>query len=48
MRMRPYIENRDYDCIEKWIDNEKIHAFLEKTAIEWTDSAYVHHEQCAI
>ena len=59
MRIRPYIESRDYEHIEKWVDNEKIHAlwcanlipypvtkenlhaFLEKTAIEWTDSAYV-------
>ena len=59
MRIRPYIESRDYEYIEKWVDNEKIHAlwcanlipypvtkenlhaFLEKTAIEWTDSAYV-------
>lgn len=59
MRIRPYIESRDYESIEKWVDSEKIHAlwcanlipypitkeslhaFLEKTAIEWADSAYV-------
>lgn len=59
MRIRPYIESRDYKYIEKWVGDEKIHAlwcanlvpypvtkenlhaFLEKTAIEWTDSAYV-------
>ena len=59
MRIRPYIENRDYEYIERWIDDEKIHAlwcanrisypvtrenfhaFLEKNAIEWTDSAFV-------
>lgn len=59
MRIRPYIENRDYKYIEKWAGDEKIHAlwcanlipypitkealhaFLEKTGIEWTDSAYV-------
>ncbi len=26
MRIRPYIESRDYEYIEKWIDDEKIHA----------------------
>ncbi|MBD5474357.1 MAG: GNAT family N-acetyltransferase [Lachnospiraceae bacterium] len=26
MRIRPYIENRDYEYIEKWIDDERIHA----------------------
>ena len=59
MRIRPYIESRDYEYIEKWIDDEKthalwcanlipypvtkenFHAFLEKNAVEWTDSAYV-------
>ena len=59
MRIRPYIESRDYEHIEKWVNDEKIHAlwcanlipypvtkenlhaFLEKNAIEWTDSAYV-------
>ncbi len=59
MRIRPYIESKDYEYIEKWIDNEKLHAlwcanlipypitkeslhnFLEKSAIDWTDSAYV-------
>lgn len=59
MRIRPYIESRDYEYIEKWIDYEKthalwcanlipypvtkenFHAFLEKNAVEWTDSAYV-------
>lgn len=30
MRIRPYIESRDYEYIEKWIDSEKIHAFLER------------------
>ena len=59
MRIRPYIESKDYEDIENWIDDEKtyalwcanlipypitkekLHAFLERTAIEWTDSAYV-------
>lgn len=59
MRIRPYIEIKDYEYLEKWIDNEKIHALwcanlipypltrdnlhsiLEKSAIDWTDSAYV-------
>ena len=59
MRIRPYIESKDYEYLEKWIDNEKIHALwcanlipypltrdnlhsiLEKSAIDWTDSAYV-------
>lgn len=59
MRIRPYIEGRDYESIEKWVNSERIHAlwcanlipypvtkenlraFLEKTAIEWADSAYV-------
>ena len=59
MRIRPYIEDKDYEYIEKWIDNEKTHALwcanlmpfpmtrrnlhdlLEKSAIEWTGSAYV-------
>ena len=59
MRIRPYIEGKDYKYIEKWIDNEKTHALwcanlmpfpmtrrnlhdlLEKSAIEWTGSAYV-------
>ncbi|MBD5460653.1 MAG: GNAT family N-acetyltransferase [Lachnospiraceae bacterium] len=59
MRIRPYIESKDYEYVEKWIDDEKIHAlwcanlipypvtrenlhvFLERNAIEWTDSAYV-------
>lgn len=59
MRIRPYIENKDYKYIEKWVGDEKehalwcanlipypvtkenLHAFLEKTAMEWTDSAYV-------
>lgn len=26
MRIRPYIESKDYQYLEKWIDNEKIHA----------------------
>jgi hypothetical protein len=26
MRIRPYIESRDYEYIEKWIDDEKTHA----------------------
>jgi RimJ/RimL family protein N-acetyltransferase len=26
MRIRPYIENKDYEYLEKWIDNERIHA----------------------
>ncbi len=59
MRIRPYIESRDYEYLEKWVGDEKnhalwcanlipypvskenLHAFLEKTALEWTDSAYV-------
>ena len=59
MRIRPYIENKDFEYLAKWIDDEKIHAlwcanlipypvtkenlrsFLEKSAMEWTDSAYV-------
>ena len=27
MRIRPYIPNRDYEYIARWIDNEKTHAF---------------------
>lgn len=59
MRIRPYIESKDYEYIEKWIDDERVHAlwcanlipypvtkenlhkFLEKSAADWTDSAYV-------
>ncbi|MCM1261518.1 MAG: GNAT family N-acetyltransferase [Butyrivibrio sp.] len=59
MRIRPYIYDKDYEYIEKWIDDEKVHAlwcanlipypvtkenlhnFLEKSAMDWTDSAYV-------
>lgn len=59
MRIRPYIEEKDFEYLAKWIDDEKIHAlwcanlmpypvtkenlhsFLEKNAMEWTDSAYV-------
>jgi len=59
MRIRPYIESKDYAYLEKWIDNEKIHAlwcanlisypvtkeklhaFLQKDAIDWTGNAYV-------
>lgn len=59
MRIRPYIPPKDYECLEKWVDNEKTHALwcanlvpypltrddlqrvLEKSAMEWTDSAYV-------
>ena len=26
MRIRPYIESKDYECLEKWIDNETLHA----------------------
>lgn len=26
MRIRPFIENKDYAYLEKWIDDEKIHA----------------------
>lgn len=26
MRIRPYIESKDYEYLEKWIDNERIHA----------------------
>lgn len=26
MRIRPYIESKDYEYIEKWIDDEKVHA----------------------
>ncbi|MCM1026348.1 MAG: GNAT family N-acetyltransferase [Roseburia sp.] len=59
MRIRPYIPAKDYEAIEKWIDNERthvlwcanllpypitqksFHAFLEKEAIDWNDSAYI-------
>lgn len=59
MRIRPYIESKDYEYLEKWINSERVHAlwcanlipypltkeslhdFLEKSALEWTDSAYV-------
>lgn len=59
MRIRPYIESRDYEYLAKWIDNERLHAlwcanripypltrqglhdFLEKSAAERADSAYV-------
>ena len=27
MRIRPYIPNKDYEHLAKWIDNEKTHAF---------------------
>ncbi|HJB91037.1 MAG TPA: GNAT family N-acetyltransferase [Candidatus Eisenbergiella merdigallinarum] len=27
MRIRPYIANKDYECLSKWIDNERTHAF---------------------
>lgn len=27
MRIRPYIPNRDYKYVSKWIDNERTHAF---------------------
>lgn len=26
MRIRPFIENKDYECLEKWIDSERGHA----------------------
>lgn len=26
MRIRPYIESRDYEYVERWINNEKVHA----------------------
>lgn len=63
MRIRPYIESRDFASVETWIEDEKIHAlwcadlipypvtkenfhaFLEKNALEWTDSAYVATEK---
>lgn len=59
MRIRPYIESKDYEHIEKWVDDERAHALwcanlipypmtkenlrriLEKSAADWTDSAYV-------
>ncbi len=59
MRIRPYIQNKDYEFLAKWIDNERTHAFwcanllpypitqeslhdfLERSSINWTDSAYV-------
>lgn len=59
MRIRLYIEEKDFEYLAKWINDEKIHAlwcanlmpypitkenlhsFLEKNAMEWTDSAYV-------
>ena len=59
MRIRPYIPNKDYEFLSKWIDDERTHAFwcanrlsypitqksfhdfLEKNAMDWTDSAYV-------
>lgn len=59
MRIRPYIEGKDYGYLEQWVGDERIHAlwcanlmsypvtreklhdFLEKSAMEWTDSAYV-------
>lgn len=27
MRIRPYIPSKDYECVSKWIDDERIHAF---------------------
>ena len=27
MRIRPYIPNKDYEYISRWIDNERMHAF---------------------
>lgn len=59
MRIRPYIESKDYEYLRKWIDDERLHALwcanlvpypitkvnlrsiLDKSAIDWTDSAYV-------
>lgn len=59
MRIRPYIESKDYEFLAEWITDEKTHALwcanlipypitrenlrsiLEKSAAEWTDSAYV-------
>lgn len=57
MRIRPYIPNKDYEYLSKWIDDERtyafwcanllpypmtrksFHDFLEKNAMDWTDSA---------
>lgn len=59
MRIRPYIESKDYEFLAGWIADEKAHALwcanlipypltrenlrsvLEKSAMDWTDSAYV-------
>ena len=45
MRIRPYIPNKDYEYVSKWIDNERTLAFWCANrfsyAIDWTDSAYV-------
>lgn len=27
MRIRPYIPNKDYEYVSKWVDNERTHAF---------------------
>ena len=27
MRIRPYIPNKDYEYVSKWIDDERTHAF---------------------
>ena len=30
MRIRPYIPNKDYEYLSKWIDDERIHAFWRR------------------
>jgi RimJ/RimL family protein N-acetyltransferase len=57
MRIRPYISDLDYEYIEKWVDNEKIHALWcanlipypisKKTLQDFLDKNAIERKDCA-
>lgn len=50
MRIRPYIENKDYEYLEKWIDSERTHALWCANLIPYPlakESLHDFLERCA-
>ena len=44
MRIRPYIESKDYKYLAKWIDNERIHAFWCANRIPYPITLQTFHD----
>lgn len=44
MRLRPYISLIDYECLQKWVDNERTHALWCANVIPYPMTATDFHE----